>query len=185
MPFAVVFYLDEKRADPIRQITRELARQGVAPYLHESGIPPHITLAIYEQLNCQPCEEKIAQLAGQTHGFDLTFSFLGIFQTDNPVVFTAPTVTQELLNYHREIHALLKDDAVDAWHLYEPGIWVPHCSLAVDFKADMLVPAVQICRTLQLPLTIPVESLGVVQFEPIARMYTYPFQRKTRTTLDQ
>ncbi len=173
MPFAVVFYLDEKRADPIRQITRELARQGVAPYLHESDIPPHITLAIYEQLNCQPCEEKIAHLASQTHGFDLTFSFLGIFQTNNPVVFTAPTVTQDLLKYHREIHALLKKDAVDAWQLYEPGVWVPHCSLAVDFEPDMFAKAIQICRSLDLPLTIQVESIGVVQFEPISPMYRY------------
>lgn len=184
MPFAVVFYLDEKRSDPIRQITRELARQGVAPYLHRSDIPPHITLAIYEQLNCQPCEEKIAQFADQTHGFDLTFSFLGIFQSDNPVVFTAPTVTQELLNYHRNIHTLLKDDAVDAWSLYEPGMWVPHCSLAVDFKPELLEQAVQICRPLQLPLTVPIASLGVVQFEPVTPMFGYHLQMRNGTTHD-
>ena len=173
MPFAVVFYLDGEKSTPLKQITLELAKEGVAPYLHESEIPPHITLAIYEQLDCQPCEEKIARVAGQTQGFDLTFSYFGWFQSGNPVVFTAPTVTEKLLQYHREIHALLKKDAREAWHLYEPGMWVPHCSLAVEFDPEKMPQAVQICRKLDLPLTVPVESIGVVQFEPVSHIYKY------------
>jgi hypothetical protein len=55
----------------------------------------------------------------------------------------------------------------------------------VDFKPERLVQAVQICRSLQLPLTIPVESLGVVQFEPITPMYGYHLPMEDRTALDQ
>jgi hypothetical protein len=45
----------------------------------------------------------------------------------------------------------------------------------VEFPAEKLPNAVQICRKLTLPLTIPVASLGVVQFEPVKPLYDYAF----------
>ncbi len=175
MPYAVVFYLDPEKNRPIRKIIHELAQKNIAPYMQAMSMQPHVTLAIYDDLECRTCESKISGLARKIHGFNLTFSFLGIFQSENPVVFLGPTITQELLSIHFRLHELLKDAAMHPWDLYRPGKWVPHCSLAVEFPAEKLPNAVQICRKLTLPLTIPVASLGVVQFEPVKPLYDYAF----------
>lgn len=173
MPYAVVLYLDSKDAKPLRQTISLLAQKNIAPYMQDSSIPPHVTLAIYDELKCQTCEQKISALARKVSGFDLFFSFIGLFQTDEPVVFIAPTVTDQLLSIHHILHETLKDDAKDPWEYYLPGRWVPHCSLAVEFPPQNTMEAIQICRQLSLPLSIRVASLGVVQFQPAVPLYHY------------
>ncbi|MGV8025536.1 MAG: 2'-5' RNA ligase family protein [Anaerolineaceae bacterium] len=181
MPYAIVLYLDPQKAKPIRRVIHELAQKSIAPYMQEHAMRPHITLAIYEGLNCQTCESKISGLAGRIRGFDLNFSFLGIFHSENPVVFIGPTTSRELLEIHSQLYEVLKADANHPWELYEPGQWVPHCSLAVEFPIIKLQEAVQTCLKLTLPLSIPVASLGVVQFEPLQALYNYEIG-KTEST---
>ena len=173
MPYAVVLYLDPQKSKPILQVIHELAQKNIAPYMQVHALQPHVTLAIYESLDCQTCESKISGLASKIRGFDLNFSFLGIFHSESPVVFIGPTTSKELLDIHSQLHAVLKDDADHPWELYKPGQWVPHCSLAVEFPATKLKEAVQICLKLNLPLLIPVAALGVVQFEPDQPLYDY------------
>jgi len=173
MPYAVVLYLDSKKSKPILQVIHELAQENIAPYMQVHHLQPHMTLAIYEDLDCQTCESKISGLAGKIRGFDLNFSFLGIFHSANPVVFIGPTISKELLDIHTQLHWTLKDDAHQSWELYKPGQWVPHCSLAVEFAAIKLQEAVHACLKLPLPLLIPAGSLGVVQFEPLQSLYDY------------
>jgi 2'-5' RNA ligase len=175
MPYAVVFYLDPQKSAPLERVIHELAQTNVAPYLHNAKIPPHVTLAIYDDLDCQPCEQRIAGLAKETRGFDLNFSYLGLFHSESRVIFLGVTVKRELLSYHERLHALLKRDASHPWELYQPGNWVPHCTLATDFAEDETMHAMQICSSLQLPIDIRVASLGVVQFEPITPLYSYHF----------
>ncbi|NMB60890.1 MAG: 2'-5' RNA ligase family protein [Chloroflexi bacterium] len=175
MPYAVVFYFDPQKSAPLERVTHELARTKVAPYLHSAEIPPHVTLAIYDDLDCQPCEKKIAGLAKETRGFDLNFVYLGLFRNESKVVFLGATVTLELLSYHQQIHNLLKKDAEHPWELYQPGKWVPHCTLATDFSEDKTMQVIRLCGKLQLPIDIRVASMGVVQFEPITPLYSYHF----------
>lgn len=173
MPYAVVFYLDSQTSEPIQRIIKELAINHAAPYLHESSILPHITLAIYNDLDCRTCEEKIAKLASQMNIFDLNFSYLGVFHSDNPVVFLGPTTTQELISIHQQVHETLQEIGTQTWELYQPGRWVPHCSLAVNFLPEMLEKVITTCMQITLPLTIPIAALGVIQFEPVQPLYHY------------
>jgi len=178
MPYAVVFYLDARASEPIRQIIRELAEKDIAPYMYSRSVPPHVTLAIYDDMDCRTCEEKIAKLASQTATIALDFSFLGFFHTENPVIFLGPTPTRRLISIHRQVHKLLVENGTQPWELYQPGNWVPHCSLAVDFPPENTEPAAAICRQIALPLSIQVTSLGVIQFEPVQTLYHYAIQEE-------
>ncbi len=173
MPYAVVFYLDPPSSEPIRKTIEELAINHIAPYMHDRSIPPHITLAIYEDLDCKTCEVKIARFAMQMKALHLDFSYLGVFHSENPVVFLGPTVTQEFISIHYQVCETLKEDGTQPWELYQPGHWIPHCSLAVDFPPEMLEKAIAACLQITLPLAIPVASLGVIQFEPVQPLYQY------------
>ena len=42
------------------------------------------------------------------------------------------TPTEGLLDTHRKVHAALADVAEESWSVYEPGTWVPHCTLAMN-----------------------------------------------------
>jgi 2'-5' RNA ligase len=177
MSYAVVFYLDPIKAAPLQAVINELGSKNIAPYMHNIQLQPHITLAIYDRLECQVCEQKIAAFAKEVHGFNLLFSSIGIFDNTNPVVFAAPTLTRALLELHQRLHTLLEDEAHHPWEIYKPGLWVPHCSLAVEFPQQNLYQALEICLQLELPLQVPVSTLGVMQFEPISPLYDYPLKK--------
>ncbi len=176
MSYAVVFYLDPSKAAPLQAVIDELGSKNIAPYMHNIQLPPHITLAIYDELECQACEQKIAAFAKEVQGVDLLFSSIGIFDNTNPVVFAAPTLTHTLLDLHQRLHTLLEDEAHHPWEIYQPGLWVPHCSLAVEFSPQNLFKALEICLQLELPLQVPVSTVGVMQFEPLAPLYDYPLK---------
>ena len=178
MTYAVVFYLDPLLSLPIRHTIQELARKKIAPLLQGEGIQPHITLAIFDTLDCQTCETKVAGLAKRLKGVNLEFVSVGIFHTESPVVYLAPTVTQELLASHLELHTMLAGHATHAWELYLPGNWVPHCSLAMEFPPRKLQKAIPVCMQIKLPLSVPVAALGVVQFEPLQPVYDYAIEGK-------
>ena len=173
MPYAVVFYLDTQASEPIRQTIRELAEKNIAPYMYARSIPPHVTLAIYEDMDCRTCEEKIAKLASQTATINLNFSFLGFFHTESTVIFLGLTPTRRLISIHQQVHQSLAENGTKPWELYLPGKWVPHCSLAVDFPSENTDQATALCMRIALPLSIPVTSLGVVRFEPVQPLYHY------------
>ncbi len=176
MPYAVVLYLDTQISNPIQQTILELAQRNIAPYMQVNSVQPHVTLAIFDDLDCQTCEIKISRLARKIKVFDLNFAYLGIFHSESTVVYLGPTSTQELLSMHSRLHEILKNDATRSWDLYQPGNWVPHCSLAVEFPPQKLQKAVQICMKIMLPLSVPIASLGVMQFEPLQPLYDYAIQ---------
>ncbi len=173
MPYAVVLYLDAQASHPIRQAIQELALKDVAPYMEAHSVQPHVTLAIYDNLDCQLCERKIARAARIMRGLTLNFAYLGVFHSESVVVYLGATPTQELLAIQKRVHGILNSIASNPWDLYLPGKWIPHCSLAIELSPRKLQKAMQVCMEIALPLTISIVSLGIMQFEPLQPIYTY------------
>jgi 2'-5' RNA ligase len=55
---------------------------------------------------------------------------LGTFPGREGALFLSVPVTAELLAFHAEVHAGLAGQSVEHWPYYQPGNWVPHCTLA-------------------------------------------------------
>ena len=172
MPYATVLFFKEKSERIIRNIWDALAKAGI-PLDFAADIRPHMTLSIYDKLYCQPCEMELANLANRSANLSLTFSNLGIFREPESVLFLAPTVTRELLDFHALLYASLSDLAVKPWKIYQPGNWVPHCTLAMDVQPDQFNQAIRICSQVQLPLTLNIAQVGVVEFHPVNMLFKY------------
>ena len=173
MPYAVVLHLDPHRDQPIRSIYKELAEKDIAPAMYKVGINPHVTLAIYNGLRCQSCEKKLRTFANRNHVLELNFSHIGVFNTHEAVVFIAPTVTNQLLRLHAEVHDILQKDGLNPWELYLPEKWVPHSTLALETPPSKIPQAVEIVQQLNLPLKIKVISIGVIEFLPIISLFEF------------
>ena len=184
MAFAVELYFDTTSEAAVRAIWRELAERGIARSLHESENRPHVSLAVYEQLQLVECERALRRFADETAPFPLTLSDLGVFpiahEDQEAVVFAAPTVTRHLLDLHEEMHRLLGPLGRSPWAYYLPGAWTPHCTLAFRLPARLVPDALAVCRRLALPLDCRVEAIGVNETGPAKPLFAHRLRPATR-----
>jgi 2'-5' RNA ligase len=177
MPFGVILYFDDQTETSILNVWKSLAENRLTSSMLTEGIRPHITLAIFDDLDCRPCENELKKITSKTASPLIQFTHLGLFTYPEPVIFAAPLVTKALLDFHYELHEKLTVDGKDPWELYLPGRWVPHCSLALGYKAEKQSEIFQFCQVLPLPMHVQAVQLGVVSFKPVKDLFNFDFLR--------
>lgn len=175
MPYAVMLYLDIQTENKIRKVWQTLSEHKFATGVLDAGIRPHITLAIYDELDCRPCENELAKITSKTASMAFQLTHLGIFTNPEPVVFAAPMPTKEFLVFHENLHASLVTEAKKPWELYQPGNWVPHCTLALDFKVENMAEIIRLCQTLPFPMDVRAVQVGMIEFQPVRDLFKYDF----------
>jgi len=173
MAFAVVLYFEEIHENEFLRIWESLSSENLTSNLVEAEIRPHITLAIYDELNCRPCESQLAKVASHTQPISFQITHLGLFTQPEPVVFAAPTITHELLSFHEALHDALVKETKNPWEIYQPGHWVPHCTLALGFDLKNLGKIINKCLNLQLPMQVRADRVGVVEFQPMKDVFKF------------
>ena len=170
-----MLYFDAQTEKTIGKVWQTLADENLATGILDAGMRPHITLAIYDELYCQPCENELVKITSKTTSMAIKLAHLGIFTNPEPVVFAAPVPTKEFLDFHDNLHASLASEAKKPWELYQPGKWVPHCTLALGFKMENLAEIIRHCQTLPFPMDVRAVQMGVVEFQPIRDLLKYDF----------
>ena len=68
----------------------------------EGGYRPHISLAVYdgEAIDVENLRQNLIAYANSTQPFELVLSNLGLFPTEEGVIFLGVTVTQKLMKIH-------------------------------------------------------------------------------------
>ena len=173
MPFAVQLYFDAVTETAIRDIWRELAERGISTYMYTSGNRPHISLAIYQEIEVGVCQDRLKTFAGAYPTFQSIMPNLGIFPSQASVLFVGPTVTPQLLDIHNRVHTLLSDIGSAPVSYYLPGYWNPHCTLAMDLPPENVPPAVSVSMSLSFPIACQVEEIGLIEFRPVKELFTY------------
>jgi 2'-5' RNA ligase len=173
MAFAVVLYFEDLHESEFQKIWKTLAEEGLSTDLLKAEIRPHITLGIFDELNCQPCDSQLAELAAQTRSLEFQITHLGLFIHPEPVVFAAPTITAELIVFHQTLHKIMAVESKAPWEMYLPGKWVPHCTLALGFEMEQVGKIFKVCQELKLPMPIKADQIGVVDFQPVKEVLRF------------
>jgi 2'-5' RNA ligase len=154
MTFAIQLFFDPASDTVVRNLWAELASTELPFPLRDSGNRPHISLAIYNELNTAVCLGLLDSFAQTCTPFALSIASLGIFPGEQAVVFLAPIVSSGLLDLHRQVHQLLQGTGTLPSTNYLPGHWTPHCTLATRVPPHFLSQAVAIGLGLSFPLPI-------------------------------
>jgi 2'-5' RNA ligase len=172
VPFAVELAFDAATAATVRGLWRDLATAGVDTFLFDSGAAPHLTLAVYDQLDANAFAPTLAAFAAVVAPHALTLASIGVFPTTG-VVFLAPVVTPALLAVHARFHADFAPPQTSSWEYYRPGRWVPHCTVAMDLPTPLRPSAVDICQRASLPITGHLIEVGLIEFRPVRQHYSF------------
>jgi 2'-5' RNA ligase len=158
---AVELALDDAATRKVLGLLAVLEAAGVAPITAASPhVHPHVSVAVAAEAAPEVLRDALLGVA--TAGLPpLTLSSVGAFVTPEAVVFLGVTPTAMLLELNRRVHARLDAAKVAVWPLYRPGIWVPHCTLAM--RPGDLTAALSALRAASLPIEgVPV-ALRIVE----------------------
>ena len=163
MPYAVMLFFDEESTVRLENIREALRLRGVEV---DEAAKPHISLAIYHDLDVADLRVRLEKFARTCPPEPLRFGSIGVFPADPPVVFLAPIVSCDLLDLHARFHAHFADYASEEWDYYRPGVWVPHCTLALQLDERAFRAMGEVFKELPLPRGVTVERIGVLGFSP-------------------
>ncbi|MEH1011708.1 2'-5' RNA ligase family protein [Micromonospora sp. CPCC 206060] len=144
MVAALELYLDTVATRRIRVLWDALESEGVQSMrsLLDQRHRPHVSLAVAPRFD----PEQVADaLTGLVVAAPLRLSFQHAGQFVGRVLWLGPTPTAELLAHHAEVHARLARAGVDLVAHYQPGHWVPHCTLSMRVPNPLMATAVRRC----------------------------------------
>ena len=179
MGFAVEMYFVpemEKRLCELRSI---LAQRGVRPILDELGDTPHISLAIFSQLEPHMFEPHLRQFARTQPAFPVRLDGVGCFPG---VVFLRPESTPSLIKIHSDFHKVLATLGITPLEYYKSGKWIPHCTMAQDIGEQAMAHALETSRQKFPVVEGMIERIGLVQFRPVTRLCTFFLSKSTDVT---
>ena len=174
MGYAVELNLSWDSAARVVKVWESLAREGISSVMLDVGAQPHISLAVFEDLNPKALGTDLSRFSEHTPPLSLDLASAGTFPTAEGVVFLAPVVTRELLAVHGKFHSLLRERGIDSVAYYRPGNWVPHCTVAIDLAPDKIGAALEMCVQSDAFGAVELDELSLIEFRPVREIYTFP-----------
>jgi 2'-5' RNA ligase len=160
MAHAIEMYFDGPADTRVRRLWQTLADSdlpSLATMTHRQH-RPHVTLTVVESLD----NTDLTSLRTVLRSYQPTLHLyvLGTFPSGQGALFLGVPVTTKLLAYHADAHAALAGRAVEHWPPYQPGNWVPHCTLAEGLTGTQASTAFRLLCGYE-PITTTVMSIGI------------------------
>jgi len=180
MGYAVELYFDRQTEQSIWNIRHALIKQGISSMLDKLGDRPHISLAVFSNVDCDILIPLVQGYANGMEPFNVQLSAIGTFPTDENVLFLVPAPTLQLLTYHQEFHHRLAESKLMPSPYYSPAKWIPHCTVEMNIPGEQLPKAIELCSKAFEPILGQFQEIGVIEFRPIKHLATWPLAAKTR-----
>jgi 2'-5' RNA ligase len=177
MGFAVEANLDPGAAARVRALWDDLARRGITSEMPEMGADPHVSLAVFDEVDPKALGPVLDSFARGREPLELRLASVGSFPTAEGVVYLAPVVTPALLEWHADLDRRLERLGARAWDYYRPGSWVPHCTVALSLDPDGVAEAVRVTRESGVFGPAALDEIALVEFRPVRRLFARPVGR--------
>lgn len=174
MAFAVSLKAVNDTADPVRVLWQEIAQFESRPSMVALGYPPHLTLAVYDDIPPVQASEVLHKAFAGRPALRLIFTRLRYF--DDPLVLWAePSPSADLTSAHARVHACI-DPRLCHPH-YRPGSWVPHCTLGTQILLKYRAEALALAARPISAFEVVFDVADCVSFAPVAVMAEQPLAR--------
>ena len=136
-----------------------------APSMRALGYRPHLTFAIYDDIDEHTtCEAMRRAAMGQTQ-LRITFSRIRWFEGPPLVLWAEPSREEALDRVHAAISAAI-DPARCRPH-YRPEAWTPHCTLGMRIADNRRDDAIAFARSFNRSFEVLFDVVDCVAFRPV------------------
>jgi len=180
MAFAVSLLLNSDIANGISACWKRLADAGISSSMLDLKYPPHVTLAVYDEL---AVDAAVSSLDRVFHNFDqmaVTLAGLSTFGSGSGVCYAALAASPDLMRLHATIAAIGETCRPH----YQVGRWTPHCTLATGMTDAEMDRARSLLEQDWLSLAGTLDVADLVEFAPVVGVKRWPLaptRRSTRT----
>ncbi len=169
MNYAVELYFDSESSEKIQKIRDAFIIDNISI---DMGTKPHITLAIYSNIELKRLIKKIKEFSKIKIDLSFQLSNIGIFPTRESVIFLSPKVTQEILSFHKNFLSFMDEFNENLYAYYCEKLWVPHCTLGLNLNDEELINAVKVLRAnFNIPIVGYIKQIGILEFPPNKQIY--------------
>jgi 2'-5' RNA ligase len=166
VPTAISIKAVNPTADRIVALWADASRFEDAPSMAALLYPPHITLAVYDEVDLDRAQLALATTFQGQEAFHIRIERLRYFNGPPLVLWAAPSASPELSRAHSRVHDLI-DPALCRPH-YRPEIWVPHCTVAMNVSNGRRDEAVVFADRVIEPFDLVLDYADLVAFPPVS-----------------
>jgi 2'-5' RNA ligase len=167
MAYGIGLVFDPHTEAHIKEVWGQLASQGFATPLARPGCLPHVSLILSETLHVDDLARDLEGLGHSPRRLEVRLSHVGMFTEPELVLFYGLTPTDQLLRVHADVARIYRRWSSAITARTQPGVWVPHCTLATRVDASRLSDAIAAAATLTLPWVATQVQLAMVQFDQV------------------
>lgn len=164
MAYAVSLLLDAASSSTIRTYWDRLAGANVSRAMVELGYPPHVTLAVYDTLDCNAASVALDRVFTGQPTLDFALTLLETFGAESGVLYAALAETDELRQLQSDVVTAI---AGDCRVHYQPQHWTPHCTLATGLSAAKLDATQRLLRQYWQSRPGVFQAAELVEFVPV------------------
>jgi 2'-5' RNA ligase superfamily len=177
VPYAVELRFDPDLAERVRGLWRALEDIGAGSFGAGGAPVPHLSLAVYDaepEVDEGTARDLVAELARRGAPLAIAFPSLGVFPTEENVLFLAPVVTPALLDLHAAYHAMARSFGATCRPCYLPGRWVPHCTLSMQGPIAGVQAGLGHLAASWAPLCGTVRTIALIKVPPLVTLAEHP-----------
>lgn len=129
MALAVCLLLDSRTDRALRQLWDRLESAGIGTlrtHTHGRHVP-HVSYAVLRSWDLDAVQAAVAGLPDRG-AVALHFDALGLFRRSRS--WLVPAAPADLVPRQQDVVKAVLGTGADLHRHYEPGLWVPHCTLA-------------------------------------------------------
>jgi 2'-5' RNA ligase len=165
MALAINIRADHASAGDIERLWDHVAAFEDAPSMRALGYRPHLTFAIYDDVDEATAREAMQRAAiGQTQ-LRITFSRIRWFEGSPLVLWAEPSREAALARMHASISAAI--DPVRCRPHYRPEAWTPHCTLGVRIADRWRDDAIAFAGSFNRSFEVLFDVVDCVAFRPV------------------
>lgn len=176
---SVELIFDRESEKKIRNIWLEIYDNNLSKWMLDSGSVPHIALAVFDEIDVKDLVPLVEKFARENSVFALNMVNIGLFPSDEGVVFLSPVITSDLLNTHRKLHQMIDIElgGVKKWEYYLPEKWVPHTTIGIEINKEKALGVTKYLLNNFKPFTVKIEGVMVIKYRPTQILFKYDLNK--------
>ncbi len=162
---AICIAANNASAAPLRALWEFVGRWETSPSMIAMHYPPHITLAIYEDVDSSTLADVAHAIFAGRSALRVRFEAISSFSASPLILWAKPADTAELEGLHRSVHEQIEPQLCHDH--YRPANWVPHCTLGTAVTDENFDAAQALIEQPLEPFEVFFDAADCVTFPPV------------------
>lgn len=141
--------------------------------MHSLQYPPHITLAVYDEIEHESLIKIIDKEIQDLPKLTVTFESFSYFETPQSIVICAKPIQHSgIAEFHKRLHSNTGID--NCRPSYRPGNWIPHCTLATDVEHRQREKVMALVNKGFKTFSVTFDAADCAYFKPVKVLHEWP-----------